>query len=80
MLSAISTVSNSDKPVAYTRNRATLKAITTTDSTDKNVCRYSLSSGSVRYDLLDQWYLTWGMRTPGGTQRHLTGYAKLQKK
>jgi hypothetical protein len=25
---------------------------------------------------LDQWYSTWGTCTPGGTQRHLRGYAK----
>jgi hypothetical protein len=29
--------------------------------------------------LLDQWYLTWGTRTPGGTRRHLRGYVKLKK-
>jgi hypothetical protein len=24
----------------------------------------------------DQWYSTWGTRTPGGTRRHLRGYVK----
>jgi hypothetical protein len=28
---------------------------------------------------LDQWYSTWGTRTPGGTRRHLKGYVKLKK-
>jgi hypothetical protein len=28
---------------------------------------------------LDQWYSTWGTRTPGGTRRHLRGYVKLKK-
>jgi hypothetical protein len=26
---------------------------------------------------LDQWYSTWGMRTSGGTRRHLRGYVKI---
>jgi hypothetical protein len=28
---------------------------------------------------LDQWYSTWGTRTPGGTRRHLRGYVKSKK-
>ena len=27
---------------------------------------------------LDQWYSTWGTRTPGGTRRHLRGYVKFK--
>jgi hypothetical protein len=30
-------------------------------------------------DILDQWYSTWGTRTPGGTRRHLRGYVKFKK-
>jgi hypothetical protein len=31
------------------------------------------------YNDLNQWYSTWGTRTPGGTRRHLRGYVKLKK-
>jgi hypothetical protein len=27
-------------------------------------------------DGVEQWYSTWGTRTPGGTRRHLRGYVK----
>jgi hypothetical protein len=26
-----------------------------------------------------QWFSTWGMRTPGGTRKHLGGYVKFKK-
>jgi hypothetical protein len=28
---------------------------------------------------LEQWFSTWGTRTPGGTRRHLRGYVKFKK-
>ena len=28
---------------------------------------------------LEQWYSTWGTRTPGGTRRHVRGYVKFKK-
>jgi hypothetical protein len=28
---------------------------------------------------LEQWYSTWGTRTPGGMRRYLRGYVKFKK-
>jgi hypothetical protein len=53
---------------------------------DNPSCYCILSTNSSRFNFirinpfsLEQWYSTWGKRTPGGMRRHLRGYVKLKK-
>jgi hypothetical protein len=39
----------------------------------------TLAAQSKSTDVSDQWYSTWGMRTPGGTGRHLRGYVTFHQ-
>jgi hypothetical protein len=51
------------------------------DAVQSEDCQFSIHRKSERSRtfVLDQWYSTWGTRTPGGTRRHLRGYVKFKK-